>query len=167
MKKTFLLLFVFVLLASLVGSVSANSIKTPFTGSGSGFPIQDPVCTYPGGNEHCRGMVLLAVNDMSDNRLDGTETSTLNWNFRSVPLPIAWSGPWWGEGQIVNDAGDVIWDIKFTGERDEQGFGHLKVVAHGRGDYEGLKAFYSGLRASPLPWVPFEFSGYILEQVDD
>ena len=144
MKKKVVWLFVFVLLVSLIGSVSAKTIKTPFIGTGAGFPIEDPVCTNPGGNEHCRGMVLVAVNDMSDDRLDGTETVTINWNFGRDG-----SGPWWGEGQVVNDAGDVIWDVKFTGERDEQGFGYLKYVAHGRGMYEGLKAFYSGLRASP------------------
>lgn len=158
MKKAIVLLVVLVLLMSLVTAASAKTVKTPFTGSGLGVPIQDPVCKYPGGNEHCRGMILVAENDMSDDRLDGTETVTLNWNFG----PDGY-GPWWGNGQVVNGDGDVIWDVKFTGERDEQGFGHLKYVAYGRGENEGLKAFYTGLRASPLPWDPFEFSGYILE----
>jgi hypothetical protein len=167
MKKSVVLLFVFVLLASLVGSVLARTVKTPFTGSGLGYPIQEPVCTYPGGNEHCRGMVLLAYNDMTDDRLDGYETVTLNWNFHPVPTPAELAGPWWGKGQVANEAGEVIWDVSVTGERDDQGWGHVRYVAHGRGPNEGLKAFYAGLRASPEPWAPFEFDGYVLEQVED
>jgi hypothetical protein len=109
-------------------------------------------------------MVLMAFNEMTDDRLDGTETLTMNWNFHPAPPPIEWTGPWWGKGQIANGDGEVIWDVKMTGERDEQGFGHLRYVARGRGDNEGLKAFYTGLRESPDPWVPFIFSGYILEK---
>jgi hypothetical protein len=167
MKKAIVLLFMFVLLASLAGTVSANKVKTPFTGSGSGYPIVDPECTYPGGNEHCRGMVLFAENDMSDDRLDGFETSTFNWNFHPVDTAAELAGPWWGEGQIMNVDDEVIWDVKFTGERDDQGWGHVRYVAQGRGENEGLMAFFSGVRPSPEPWHPFEFSGYILEEVDD
>jgi hypothetical protein len=166
-KKKIVLLLVFILLVSLVGVVSAKTVKTPFTGSGLGFPLVFPECTYPGGNEHCRGMVLFAENDMSDDRLDGFETSTLNWNFHPVPTPAELAGPWWGKGQITNEAGDVIWVVKFTGERDDQGWGHVRYVAHGRGQNEGLKAFFTGVRPSPEPWHPFEFSGYILDKVDD
>jgi hypothetical protein len=104
-------------------------------------------------------MILQAFNDMSDDRLDGTETTTINWNFNEEGY-----GPWWGDGQVVDEAGDVIWVFHFTGERDAQGFGYLRYVAHGRGDNEGLKAFYEGVRASALPWDPFVFSGYILEK---
>jgi hypothetical protein len=167
MKKTVVLLFVFVLLASLVGAVSAKKVKTPFTGSGAGYPIVFPECTYPGGNKHCRGMVFIAENDMTDDRLDGSETSTINWNFHPVPTPAELAGPWWGEGQITNAAGDVIWDVQFTGGRDEQGWGHVRYVAHGHGEFEGLKAFFTGVRPSPEGWHPFEFSGYILEKVGD
>ena len=165
MKNTVVLLLVFVLLIGVIGAVSAKTIKTPFTGTGAGYPIQDPVCTFPGGNEHCRGMVLLAFNDMTDDRLDGIETLTLNWNLHPVSTPAEFAGPWWGEGQIANEAGEVIWDVKMTGERDDElGWGHVRYVAHGRGENEGLKAFYTGVRPSPAPWVPFEFSGYILEK---
>jgi hypothetical protein len=166
-KKIIILVSMLLLLASLVGAVFAKTVKTPFTGSGLGFPIQDPVCTFPGGNEHCRGMVLYAENDMSDDRLDGFETTTMNWNFHPVPTDAELAGPWWGEGQIANEAGEIIWDVNMTGERDDQGWGHVRYVAHGRGEYEGLKAFFTGLRPSPEPWYPFEFEGYILEKVDN
>lgn len=165
MKKTVVLLFAFVLLVNLIGAVSAKMIKTQFTGVGGGYPIQEPVCTMPDGNLHCRGMVLLATTAMSDERLSGTETVTINWNFRPLPPPIVWTGPMWGSGQLVG--ADGYWDVKFTGERDEQGYGHLKYVAHGHGGYEGLKAFYTGLRASADEMAPFEFTGYILESDGD
>lgn len=165
MKKTVVLLLLLVLLIGVMGAVSAKTIKTPFTGTGVGYPIEDPVCTYPGGNEHCRGMVLRAFNDMTDDRLDGMETLTMHWNFRPVATPAEFAGPWWGAGQITNEAGEVIWDVTMTGERDgELGWGIVNYRAHGRGENEGLKAFYTGVRKSPEPWAEFEFSGYMLEK---
>jgi hypothetical protein len=58
---------------------------------------------------------------MSDDRLDGTEMTTINWNFNEEGY-----GPWWGDGQVVDEAGEVIWVVHFTGERDAQGFGYLR-----------------------------------------
>lgn len=157
MKKTVVLLFVFVLLISAIGTASADMIKTPFDGWGYTIGLlAPPDCAYPNGNEHCRGLVLLAENDMG--RLSGYETVTMNWNFRDDG-----SGPWWGTGEIVDEVGELIWDVTYTGNRDEDLHGYLNCVAHGHGEYAGLKAFYTGVREGPDP-TPFHFSGYILEK---
>lgn len=159
MKKSLVLFVVFVLLLSFSVTASAKMKKTFFEGVGSTVGLlAPPECTTPDGNEHCRGLVLRGLNDFSDDRLAGYETITMNWNFREDG-----SGPWWGSGEIENSAGEIVWDVQYTGQRNADLSGYLNCVARGRGEYKGLKAFYTGVRSDPDP-APFVFHGYILEK---
>jgi hypothetical protein len=164
MKKKIVIgaLLVSLMLVAAVVPVAAKANKVQFTGVGEAGPLLNPgVCTFPGGNEHCRGMMLQSFNDMTDDRLDGVETLIINFNLRPAPPPAGVVGPWWGTSQIENH--DGYWTTSFTGGRDDQGIGHFRAVAHGYGAYEGLKAFFTGSRVSPDPTSDFIISGYILE----
>lgn len=165
MKKRILLssvLVMFVLVAVTV-PVSANAVKTAFTGISvvAGPPISFGECTYPGGNVHCRGMILVTLDTISDPRLSGVETIVANYNFIPASAPILTTGPMWGTSQIVNDGG--YWEYTWTGVRDEQGFMYMRGAAHGHGGYEGLQAFFTGVRESPDPAATLVYTGYILE----
>ena len=166
MKKQLIIgaLLVLLILVAAVLPVAAKGNKVKFEGVAKSAPVP-PLdfgdCIYPDGREHCRGFVVLGEIDVTDDRLNGVETVTMNWNFRLVPPPVLFTGPWWGTSQIVNNNG--YWNTTITGGRDEQGIGHIRVVAHGHGGYEGLKAFFTGSRVSPDPTTDFIISGYILE----
>jgi hypothetical protein len=166
MKKSILLGILLVLATLVVATepVWAEASKIEFTGTSvvAGPPVSLGECTnYPNGNQHCRGMILVAIDTMSDPRLSGTNTVVTNYNYRLAPAPVFYTGPMWGSNQIANDAG--YWDYTWTGVRDEKGFLYMWAVGHGHGAYEGLRVFLKGVRESPDPAGDLLCSGYILE----
>jgi hypothetical protein len=74
---------------------------------------------------------------------------------------VTWTGPEWGTFHIENEGGN--WDGTWTGKRDENGYSIIKGVAHGSGDYAGLKGHWTFSRLSPDPAAPFDITGWILE----
>lgn len=160
MKKSVVLLLVVVLLFSLSLTASAKMKKTYVTGTNQvvGPPMWPPDCTYPDGNEHCRGIVLPTVTNMSDDRLDGNEVVTIGHNLRKDR-----SGPWWGTGVMTNAAGEITWTSKFEGQRNADGSATMHAISTGHGAYEGLKAFLDAVRLGDES-TPFYFTGYVLEK---
>jgi hypothetical protein len=109
-----------------------------------------------------RGTLLLYKDEMDDERISGWEIVEVNYVFDLVEDPEVWAtGPMWGTSQIANEGG--YWDVAWSGVRDEQGWAKIDCVAHGRAGYEGLKAYFTGVRESPDAAGPFDYSGYILE----
>jgi hypothetical protein len=139
----------------------AKAEKTEFSGSWSLETYINPgVCTYPDGNVHCRGVILQAEIDVSDPRVSGVETVVANYNLQPGPLGF-YTGPMWGTSRIENEGG--YWDTVWTAFQDEQGFLYIQAVAHGHGDYDGLKMHASLASVSPDPEIPLAVSGYVLE----
>jgi hypothetical protein len=144
--------------------VWAKAGETRFQGwiyfQGGGEPVVEEDC--PEGWLCLRNMNLVYDDQMSDPRISGTETVVVNLSMKLVEDPVVlMTGPMWGTSQIVNDDGS--WDVVWLGVRDYRGWGYINCVAHGRGDYEGLWASFTGVRKSPDPEGPFKYSGYIFE----
>lgn len=159
--KAGLFLTMLILLAAALPA-QAKVVKTEFTGFAYFHHVIDEgELSNPDGNIHVRGWTELYFDDMSDPRMSGFETVVANLNFQSAPPPVFGTGPMWGTSRIENEGG--YWDTTWTGVRDEQGFSYIRVVAHGHGGYEGLKAIYEGSRLSPDPTYPWTFTGTILD----
>lgn len=154
-----------VLLAVLIVAVPslASAPKTPFSGTEtmSGPPIDPGIETFPDGNYHMRGFTVVYDDVTDDPRVAGKDTVVANWNFKPAPPPVFWIGPMWGTFHIENDGGE--WVGSWTGKRDENGYSIITGVAHGSGDYAGLKGHWTLSRLSPDPAAPFDITGWILE----
>jgi len=160
-------LFVFflisaVLLISTVGRATAAAIKTSFTGTEVYVSDVAPgEIFFSDGNMHIRGIVQSFAVSVSDPRVNGVDTVTINGNFKLVPPPTAFTGPMWGTFQISNQ--DGYWEGTWTGERADNGFSYISVRGEGYGEYEGMKIFIDVERLSPDPAQPEILNGYILE----
>lgn len=107
--------------------------KTEFTCRETVLGLSDPgEVTFPDGNIHIRGGILLANEWATDPRLIGLNTIVLNAN-----LDADGTGPMWGTFSIKNEAGG--WEGTFAGFRGEW----YNAVADGYGAYDGMKIWWN------------------------
>jgi hypothetical protein len=71
----------------------------------AGPPVDPGTETFPDGDYHMRGFIVV-YNDITDDpRVSGQDTVVANWNFRLVPPPVFGTGPMWGTFHIENAGG--------------------------------------------------------------
>ena len=173
MKKSVVLLLVFVLLLSLSLTASAKVNRSTFTGTNVIQYFIDPptperCTTNPANVQRCRDIVLVTQTDTTDERLNGYEVLTINRNWRMVgDLPLG-EGPWWGtgvmrDGAVDDPTAEITWTSKFHGQAYADGSSTMHAVLTGHGKYEGLKAFVDGVRR-PDNFFTLYLTGYVVEK---
>jgi hypothetical protein len=157
-----ILLVCSVLLLGTVDQAAASATMTPFTGTEVYVSELSPGEIFSSdGNMHIRGIVQSFAATVSDPRVTGLDTVTINGNFKLVAPPVSFMGQMWGTFRISN--GDGYWEGTWTGVRAENGFSYMTVRGEGYGEYEGMKIFMDVERLSPDPTQPEILNGYILE----
>jgi hypothetical protein len=137
---------------------SAAATQSPFQGSAylTGF-VDGGTCQLTAPMEICRGLTVVFTFDVDDARFAGPATTVINSNFHLDP----YAGPQWGTLLLANAGGS--WEGTYTGVRNDDGSAYLSGLAHGRGDYKGLKAHFSAVRLSGNMFDPFQVTGSILD----
>jgi hypothetical protein len=138
MKKNYfrlssILVVVAVLLIWIVPVMAAEKTEFICKETVLGFSDQGEV-TFPDGNTHIRGGILLADEWATDPRLVGLNTIVLNANLGSDG-----TGPMWGTFRIENENGDDGWEGTFAGHLGEW----YNAVADGFGAYDGMKMWWN------------------------
>ncbi len=164
MKKWTLILLVSSMTVSfLVVPVAAKMIRTEYEGVSTCGPViggRDWISK--GGVSHLRGGSLACTDVVNDERINGDELLTVNYNFKSAVPPVFIYGPMWGKARISNENG--YWEGSWVGERTkEDGYSYIRAVLRGYGDYEGLQARVDYIRESPDPAAPYQVYGVIME----
>jgi hypothetical protein len=159
------MLIIFILLSSAlnIGAAPAGQhqwVKTPFTGVEVFAGMLDPGQQYvKDGRFIIEGMVEVTNDSMSDPRLCGVETITINANLDAA----TGIGPMWGTTHIAtttNGAWNTVWAGKLTGG----GHAILYQWGWGQGGYKGLTFSLQGIRLYPYtPDSDYEVTGYIME----
>lgn len=153
MKKIYfrvsvILVVMAMILISIVPVMAAE--KTEFTCKETvlGFSDSGEV-TFPDGNMHIRGGILLADEWATDPRLVGDNTIVLNAN-----LGADGTGPMWGTFRIENEDGG--WEGTFAGHFGGEWY---NAVGDGFGDYDGMKMWWNKYYS--------DCSGSVLEHYQD
>lgn len=120
------------LFLAFAAPIAAQASVTEIAGTESCFPSDVGIWTFPAGNVHVRGMVLLCREESSDPRGTGDNTVVLNANWDSGSL-----GPMWGTYHFETDEGGV-WEGTWEGMVTTNG-SQYHATATGRGVYEGMK----------------------------
>jgi len=137
--QKWLIVTVLVSLAALLLSVApagAQAEVTEFTQWESCTTTNAGTWTFPDGNMHVRGMILLCAETASDPRVAGSNTVVVNANWGADGL-----GPMWGTWRLVNEGG--VWEGTWEGFSTASG-NQLHVAGMGKGGYEGLKLWQEG-----------------------
>ena len=136
MKKVKSLIWLVLLVSLLLGTTaSASVVRIPFIATESTPEILDPgEWTYPGDNQHFRGMVERARVEADIDMMTGTNHIIANGNF-----DVNGFGVVWGTNTMEVDAYDGYWQGQFVGSVDENGM-TLHGVAKGYGELAGYQA---------------------------
>lgn len=111
---------------------------------------------------HARGGEVPCTDKVSDARISGDTSVTVNYNFQLANFPVLGYGTMWGKIRIENNAG--YWTGSWVGERTKQaGFTYIRAILHGHGSYQGLQARATYVREHPDPSLPFQVHGVIME----
>lgn len=164
MKKwTILVLVSVIALIVVVVPADAKTIRTEYEGVSTCGPViggQDRISK--GGVSRLRGGSLACTDVVDDERINGDELLTVNYNFKFADPPVFIYGPMWGKARISNENG--YWEGSWVGERTkEDGYSYIRAVLRGYGDYEGLQARVDYIRESPDPAAPYQVYGVIME----
>jgi hypothetical protein len=159
--KVFILVFAIVALLAALPCQAAE--KKAYNAVATFVGQLDPgITTYSGKMAHIRGAKNLFYSDASDDRLDGYGTSVFNANFDSTD-----SGQIWGSYQVVNAAGDVVWEGSWQGQMYNYALGQLnwitKSVMRGKGEYEGL--MIECTMSFDTDFVHYPFIGYEVGEI--
>ena len=148
MKKVKILIWIALLMSLMLGKmVSASVVRIPFTATESTPVILDPgEWTYPGDNQHFRGMVELARVTSDCDMMTGTNHIIANGNFDANGFGVVW-----GTNTLEVDAYDGYWEGQFVGRVDENGM-TLRGVGKGYGELAGYQ-------------VRISFENFVLEGV--
>ncbi len=152
-KVVFSILLVLVL--SLTSGIAIANNKTPYSGTECWVADLAPgEWVLIDGKMHVSGYVQQFVDAASDPRISGDTSVTVN----AILDPATFSGPMWGNGEIVNANG--AWTGHWVGSLDNY-VSSIHANMHGSGAYEGLIAYIEYNR--PGPWACFVVEGYIVE----
>jgi hypothetical protein len=153
-----------VVLALMPSTVSARAARTPFWGDSNCGPSKTVDLWISGGKVlHLRGGNQVCELALSDARVSGTETITLNADLRFVEGG-GLAGPVWGTSILVS--GDGYWDVVWTGTIEADGSMTVRAVLEGHGPYEGLRGEYTAYRpAGQMSYL--QVTGTILEMGAD
>ena len=143
-------------------SAMAQAVRMPYRGLSTYVADSDSgrQCVTANRVLHVRNAKQLWVDDVSDPRIRGDVTLTVNVNFQLAPLPVFGYGPMWGTIRVENAGGS--WEGSWVGKRTAQGHSFVQVALKGKGLYDGLHARADYVRTTPNPTAPFEVSGQIL-----
>ncbi len=163
MKKWMLLILVgLIALTVMVVPVTAQTIRTDYTGSevcGDVIMSDARVWFSDGGLMHVRNGWIGCTDDVTDPRISGEVFVTVSWNFKFTPQHPY--GPMWGKIFLDNDGG--YWEGSWVGEITEfEGNSYIYAVMRGYGDYEGLQARANYFKDSPMSST-YQVSGFIME----
>jgi hypothetical protein len=145
----------------------AHVVKTSFTGTDVWVEDSDPgteIAPPDGGQSKVRGALSRFTLEVSDPRVSGDNTVTVNWNFKLVDPPVYVTGLMWGTFRITNAGG--YWKGVWAGYRDKRGYSYIDYVGTGGADYAGLKLRLHIERLDPDPTTLETVTGYILERGD-
>lgn len=145
-KKVLVSIILFLIIVILLGpqSVTANAIKTPFTGTETPCGTLDPGTwvDLPNGGRHLRGMISTSTMDSTDDRMSGTALIYMNAN-----LDPSGTGPFWGNFTITVQPSTVCpdggsWEGAYAGRISySEIYGYYHAVIQGvSGCVEGMKA---------------------------
>jgi hypothetical protein len=163
MKTTISKILIVLLVLSSVLTIAASPnnqqiITTPFTGSEASIGILDfGTSKVVDGKTITQGLVVIAVDTMSDPRVSGDVKVTVSSVYDGDGFTGI--GPLWGTIHISNADGG--WNLRFTGHSYE----NCQTIIHARGSGEGA---YDGLQAvweyqSSNCMLTSSLSGYIIE----
>jgi hypothetical protein len=135
MKKILFPIILVMLVALILGVTPALAgEKTTVKCTETFVELLDPgAWTFPDGNAHVRGYVLLMRYEATDPRLTGYNTIVMNANFGKDG-----SGPLGGTWRLETDEGG-IWEGTWEGRITDQGTEVGIAVGEGYGIYAGLK----------------------------
>ena len=145
-KKVLVSIILFLIIVILLGpqSVTANAIKTPFTGTETPCAYLDPGTwvDLPNGGRHLRGMISTSTMDSTDDRMSGTALIVMNAN-----LDPSGTGPFWGNFTLTVNPSDGCpgggsWQGAYAGKISySQFYAYYHAVIQGvSGCVEGMKA---------------------------
>ena len=145
-KKVLVSIILLLIIVILLGpqSVTANAIKTPFTGTETPCGTLDPGTwvDLPNGGRHLRGMISTSTMDSTDDRMSGTATVLMNAN-----LDPSGTGPFWGSFVLEVETsegcpGGGSWQGTYAGKISyTQFYAYYHAVIQGvSGCVEGMKA---------------------------
>ena len=162
MKKWTLLILVGVIaMIVLVAPVSAQTIRTDYTGieeCGEVMMSDARVWFSDDGLMHVRNGWIDCTDAVNDPRIGGEVFVTVNWNFQfTMTHPY---GPMWGKIRLDNEGG--YWEGSWVGEITElEGYSYIYAVMRGYGEYEGLQARATYFKNSPMSNT-YQVSGFIM-----
>lgn len=135
MKKRMIVIGILLLLILAMGAtVNAQVVRILFTATESTPEILDPgEWTFPGDNQHFRGMVEYARVESDCDMMTGYNTIVANGNFDANGF-----GAVWGTNAMEVDAYDGYWEGHFVGRVDENGM-TLRGVGRGYGELAGYQ----------------------------
>ncbi len=163
MKTTSFRLIMILLLISTIVTIGAapgiqRVVKSQFTGTEyMGAVINPGTMTQEDGRLKIRGLIQLAQEDTTDDRVSGENTIEINANFDAATF----SGTMWGKAHLKNSAG--AWSVVWVGKRTTQGHSYIQAWGKGEGAYEGLVASWKYTRLNPDTSAPMDISGSIIK----
>jgi hypothetical protein len=144
MKRKRRLMWAIVALIAILGvgttSVAAKATKTDVFGT-QGFTGQflaPGTTTYPGGNRHLRGLIVVLRHETNVPSVTGNATVVINVNVDANSV-----GPMWGTGRLEDDDGLGFWEGTWNGYQYDDGTSVTRAVMHGGGAFEGLQAMWT------------------------
>jgi hypothetical protein len=146
--------------------VSSEPIQTDqvtmFSGAEEYIAMHNPgIWTpQPSGLSLAEGGVYEYRDEATDPRVTGKVMFYVNGLFDST-----FSGTFSGTGELITDNGGS-WDMKIVGERIAAEGSFAEAIGHGKGELEGLIAYWSYERFEPEK-DNFIFEGYIIEAKED
>ena len=160
-KLTFVFLVSLIALTFLVGTVSAKTIRTPYSGEETCYDMSggwdwvsnDSVWHFRDGVQPCTDVT-------TDDRMTGDVEVTVNFNWKFTDPPAMFYGPMWGTVYLENEGG--YWEGSWVGVRTELGYHYVRTILRGYGGYEGLQARVDYVRLSPDPTAPYQVTGFIM-----
>jgi hypothetical protein len=144
MKTNLSRMLIVLLLLSAVLTVAASPgyqkpKMTPFSGKEVSTGLINPgTVKVVDGKTITRGLVVTAIDTMSDPRVSGDVTTVANSIY--VGDSFTGIGPLWGSIHITNPHGG--WTIGFTGKQSAGCQTVVHALGWGEGDYRGLTAVW-------------------------
>jgi len=132
----------------------AEAKKTCFTGEETGLSQVPGLMLTDGENLYFLNRELVAREDITDPRLNGTGY----FNYTVAANPMTWTGAYWGTSRIVPDIGGGEWNGHWIASMTPEGT-TIKMTVAGSGDFAGLIArltYTSGAEN-------LQIAGYIIE----
>jgi hypothetical protein len=155
--KILIVLFVLSPVLTMAASPQNHGITTTaFTGSEAFVALLDPgVVKIVDGKTITTGLVVLDLDSMSDPRVSGEATATVNSVYDGPP--IFGTGPLWGIIHISNADGG--WNVRFAGHQYDNCQTMISAHGSGEGAYEGMHAVWEYQSSDCMLTV--SVSGYI------